>query len=232
MNELVIFTHVPKVAGTSLYHQLIAPNYEPSRIKQFKGARDLLGTPRGSYDILVQHSIYGVHHLTRRRCAYFTMLRDPVKRSLSHYFFLRHLNHISFNRQQKLVHTTTPIEEIFERNALRRYRPSSWLIDNMQTRYIAGLPWFYLPGSSSRLLARAKKNLRERYVVFGLQEQFDDSVSRIQAAFGWSRHPDQRRHKASNPDEQPTEAQLEAVRRNNLLDLELYDYAADLFRAG
>ena len=85
MRPVVIFTHIPKVAGTSLVRKLVLPNYPRDLIKSYKGELDLLRS-RGRYQVLVGHSVYGIQHLVTGPVKMFTMLRDPIERAISHYY--------------------------------------------------------------------------------------------------------------------------------------------------
>lgn len=231
--QLVIFTHVPKVAGTSIMRQLIQPNYSPEEIKVYRGERDLLCS-RGGFRILTGHSTWGVQYLTGGDARLFTMLREPVERAISHYFFIKQpflKEGRHGNRKQHRLHNETPLAEIFERNSRRKWRLSgTWLVDNMQTRYLAGYEHYWKPVDSASLLQAAKHNLEHRYAVFGLQSHFDESVSHIAQTFDWRIGENTKRAKATNIKKDVTDADRADVARWNMLDQDLYDFAQELFR--
>ncbi len=167
---------------------------------------------------------------------YFTFLRDPVERAVSHYFFIKqppwNPDFVGGNAAQKVLHNQVALADIFDRTANRRWRlMGTWLIDNMQTRYLAGWTQHWRAPASRILLKKAKRNLRDRYTSFGLQDRFDESIAQISGSFDWKIAPDHgRKSKQTRIEKIVSEADMEAVRRNNLLDAELYDYACELFR--
>jgi hypothetical protein len=102
----------------------------------------------------------------------------------------------------------------------------------MQTRYIAGWTAYWRAPESSALLEIAKRRLREDYEVFGLQDKFQESLERIAGAFSWDIGPnDGKEAKQTVIEKVVTDEDRAAVQRFNRLDVELYDYAQELFRS-
>lgn len=237
MAERTIFTHIPKVAGTSIMHQLVRANFATEEIKHFRGVPDLLRSRGEDYRALVGHTPYGVGAFAGGDCRYFVMLRDPVRRALSHYYFIRKPPSKDAagpsNPDQKRTHQTTALADIFEVNRKRRYRLfTTWLVDNMQTRYVAGWPHYWRAPDSTTLLAAAKRNLEANYAAIGLQERFEESIDRIADAFGWQVGPAEGRHKASPAFDPPDAETMRVLEDNHKLDAELYDFALTLFDKG
>ena len=107
---------------------------------------------------------------------------------------------------------------------------SSFLVDNMQTRYTAGYQDYWRHRSSARLLSVAKRNLKERFAVFGLQNRFEETLQVVADAFDWEVAAPVKHEKATRIEKDFDEVDLEAVVANNQLDLELFNYAQELFR--
>lgn len=234
MPEVIIFTHVPKVAGTSALQRLAKGNISLSKIRRFRGVRDL-ALNRNEFSLLSGHSPYGIHHFITGDCRYFTMLRNPESRTLSHYWFIREgkpREDKGGNYRQKVLHNSTPLHEIFKKTRRKKYRlMGTWLIDNMQTRYLAGYWNYWRPATSTRLLSTAKRHLRENYATFGLQEHFEDSIQRIAAVFEWDiKEGGGEKLKRTANKEPLNERDRIAIARNNELYADLYDYAVELFR--
>lgn len=232
-NEKVIFTHIPKVAGTSLQERLLEFNYSSDELRQFHGIKDLI-TKKIEYKVLIGHNPFGMGDFIPGKVRYFTMLRDPVARVVSHFYFIRQpaLDPAKEgNQAQKALHRSVRLKDVFDKTQHQRWRPAtSWLLDNLQTRYTAGYRHNWRSEKSSMLLSTAKKNLRENYQVFGIQERFEESLRVIANSYGWRVGPPvERARRTRIPKDCDTE-DLAAVRQHNLLDQELYDYACELFR--
>lgn len=250
-HELVIFSHIPKTAGTSIRH-IIEKNYPSESFcycysdnPQKKSIKDIvteLSNTLESEDIeknlvktrvLVGHIGFGLHDLLPPRpYKYITLLRDPVERVISYYSHLRkyfkdNLGNIA--RQQSLkdfVNNRFSIE-----------------VDNWQTRYISGLGWqgsgltngvnIEYGACSSNMLELAKRNLRQ-YYIFGLQDKFDESISIFSQYMGWTSIPKIKvnvNQDRKNKFELDRET-LNIIVEHNQLDYELYHYAENLFLSG
>lgn len=228
MKRQVVFVHIQKTAGSSLLESLLKPNVDDH--KRVNPRSYLLD---GNAHCVSGHFPYGLHWCTQRPVKYVTMLRDPVDRAVSWYYFIKDLKRT----------------DLWKPHPLREYAESVTLVEfyenpnysNMQTRFLAG--WHYhkayplLHRSSTfrqSMLRAAKKHLRE-HIVFGLQERFDDSISLLQDSMDWNRYepvPPQ-----AKTGERPTlkeindlnPAVLPRLRELHTLDLQLYQYAVDLF---
>src|SRR5690242_21116923 len=94
MAEVVVFNHIPKTAGTTLKY-VLCRIYGQDRVmtSQRKGehrqrlgeASDLIEA--GAASVLIAHTGYGVHEFlpSSHRYRLFTILRDPVARTVSRY---------------------------------------------------------------------------------------------------------------------------------------------------
>jgi hypothetical protein len=160
---------------------------------------------------------------------YFVMLRCPVDRAVSFYYFVEACSDSSYKHPR--------LEEVRKNDLAEFYRNP--VHQNVQTRFVAGLLSEYagryldLNGRLGRaVLRRAKKNLVESYEAFGLKEQFKNSVrlfaSRLDVTPEWP----EKRHKKTG--ERPGVSDLDehvrhAIRDSNSLDMELYRFAQDEF---
>ena len=233
---LIIFTHVPKVAGTSLRREVIYSNIPMERIKQYHGIKNLIRSDSHGFDAIVGHSPYGIHDFVRKKSVYITMLRDPVQRSISHYYFIKQPAEVKGweNTQQKKIHTESNLSDIFHSTRNKRWRlGGTWLMDNLMTRYLSGYRYFWMKKNSRTLLDKAKNNLEKKYVEFGIQEQYEASANAIANALSLERVPlagdTKLKRTLCKPAASPEE--LEAIRDNNELDMELYRFAVDLFNS-
>ena len=107
--QTVIFVHTPKTAGMTLY-RILERNYskksiytvwKDGSIDEFK---QLSAERQDQIRLLRGHAGYGMHAYLPGPCAYFTLLRDPIKRTISYYHYVRrvplHYCHDLVNAQQ------------------------------------------------------------------------------------------------------------------------------------
>ena len=88
MNELLIFTHIPKTSGTSFIREYVYKNVDQDQIYKYKGIKRLLRDSLDTKRVVVGHSKYGIHHFIKRPCAYATILREPLDHAISFYYFI------------------------------------------------------------------------------------------------------------------------------------------------
>jgi hypothetical protein len=166
---------------------------------------------------------FGLHQWVPGDATYITMLRDPIDRVISFYYFIQ-------QTRQHYLYTYSEFEgmdlkELVESGLTK-------MVDNGQTRLISGL-WLEAGfGECDRaMLEQAKRNLRTHFSVVGLTEKFDASLVLLKRTFGWGNTLYQKHnvtHERPQRKKLPAET-IEALRKTNLLDLELYDYAKKLF---
>lgn len=169
----------------------------------------------GDLAAVMGHFWYGLHEHVDRPARYFTIVRDPVERVLSGFYFYGE----RFGLQ-------TTLEEYVESGR-------DFEIDNAQTRRLVGR----LPDADVRfvecsetMLERAKRNL-ERFAVVGLSERFDESFVLMARTFGW-RYPTYDVYNVSRT--RPRGAEIphpvrERLVERNRYDYDLYAFATDLF---
>jgi hypothetical protein len=162
--------------------------------------------------------LYGLHeHLPPPTC-YITLLRDPVERAISHYYYV-------LRRPEHDLHA----EVVSRRMSLEEYadRASPAELRDGQTRMIAGL------GDSAPLsveaLEIAKEHLTRHFAVAGLTERFDESLLIMQKRFGWRNVFYLRRNVAPNrpPERVISPASRQVIRERNPLDAALHQFAGE-----
>ncbi len=243
MDTPLVFTHIPKTAGTSLKKSVILPNVRPGRAYWVLGVGKLIRDRPRDVDVVLGHIPYGIHRvLPFRDVRYLTILRDPVDRCVSFYNYVlmcetgnpghagKVMGHPALADAKRL-----PIDEFY---SLELYR-------NVQTKFTAGLLWDRarngLPAplrdvvaGEARMLRRAQRNLVEEYWLFGLLDRIADTEDRMARALGWENRPvrdtsRQTRGWAGQVD--PTPSQRERIHELNALDVELYAFAAERYDA-
>src|SRR5207253_4444447 len=111
-------------------------------------------------------------------------------------------------------------------------RDSTSELCNGQTRQLAGDEWEDPQRVVTRAaLERAQSNLRSHFRVVGLLEEFDASLLLLRRAFDWQLPFYVKENVTKEkPDDAPVDVETRRlVRDANGLDLELYEYARELF---
>ena len=219
--EALIFLHIPKTGGTTLQN-IIEQNYSPGQVHRHAGRlefKKLTERQKRSYHVISGHLYFGIHREIPQSTAYFTMLRDPVDRIISNYYYvLRAKDH----RLHQRINA--------EKMSLADYVTSKLnsQLDNGQLRLLSGIEEdIPFGGCSSAMLDRAKENLKRHFTVIGLTERFDDSLRLMKECFGWKNISYQ---KANVTVDRPARTQidpetLQLIESCNVFDLELYRFA-------
>jgi galactose-3-O-sulfotransferase len=221
--EALIFLHIPKTAGTTLnriiewqYNPLSIFTMDPHRIRatveRFKALPE---ERRRRLQVVRGHLLYGIHEFLPQGATYITMLREPVARFLSSYYFI--LRRPLHPLHRKLKRKRLGVEDYLRLIPHRH---------NFQCRLIAGVEDI-APGDE-RLLDIAKENLTRSFSVVGICERFEESLMLIAKTFGWE-VPYYENRKVSKNRSRVDPSSLEIIREHNHLDLELYEFGKKLF---
>jgi len=230
---VVLFLHIPKAGGSTLgeyvYNQCCAPNanaddplsagvayleygfLKPDELVVPEHVVNLLG--RRDLRAVIGHFWFGLHEHVARPCRYITLLRDPLERVVSLYYFAK-------------LQDTMSLEE-FARN------PPFREVENDQTRRIAGVN--PLVGECTQaMLNLARENLLRHFDVVGTTERMDETLAQLNVKLGWNREVGSYPRNVNT--ERPkssvlTPAAVDAIRARNELDYELWRYASELLDA-
>jgi hypothetical protein len=227
--QVLIFVHIPKTAGSTL-NSIIVREYSPLQLAAVDGRfwrwafhRMTQWTPQrlNRSDVFTGHMPYGLHQLMVREATYMTVLRDPVERIISEYFYrIGRGSHPLVDRELRGLSLSQYVEKL--------------PYNNVQTKLLAGgSPGYdYTAGECSpAMLETAKRNLAQKFSLVGLTERFDETLALCKIIFGWNvkRYAIQRmtpgkpRQKAIPPDLR------NLIAERNCYDVELYKYGTQLF---
>lgn len=224
-SDTIIFLHIPKTAGKSLRNVLIKQYwgnkmfyfYPNPTSEELEALRHL--TDEKDVKVVLGHYRYGVHEYLRRPYTYLTFIRNPIDQVISHYYHLV--------RSDKEVH-----QRIIEKNrSLRSFADFEWA-KNLQTAFITGTQDIReIEKDPEGALTLAKKRLSEDIYQFGVTEKFDESLLLFREKLGWKNLVYQRFNVAKNRPEnhQLNDEDLQKIRKNNQLDLRLYEFGRALF---
>jgi len=231
----VIFLHVPKTAGTTLHHILercyprnqICSFKDPNYRSELENFQKLSTETREAYRLIKGHLSFGFHRHLPGRSTYITFLREPVARALSFYHYAR-------SHPEHYLYPLLGDDHVDLKILLRQRTPTTHELFNLQTSMVAGDEWDDPERPADRAaLERAKQNLRSHFDVVGLTEEFDTSLGLLRRRFGWKvrfytrKNVTRRKDQIDNLD--PETHSL--LREANALDIELYQFARELFDA-
>jgi len=226
-DPLLVFIHLRKTAGTTVAFvmrrqfgrgeamDLDAPSIEAAN--QAWNAipparRDRIKCVRG-------HLPFAPELFAPRAITCFTILRDPVERVVSEYYFNLHNPTIRFHAA--LVRERITLDQFVNSERFAE-------VHNTQTRMLSGAK----AGVGRReSLELAFTNLGERIAMVGISERFEETLLLNRAILGWRhviyRRVNVNRHRPVLGAIAPST--LAAIERANSLDRELYRYACARF---
>lgn len=223
-DRCTIYIHVPKTGGATLrrvFHRqygdrVLALNTLAGSLSQIS---EVPYEVRARTKLVLGHVPYGIHEYIPKECVYVTVLRDPVERVLSLYKFIaRERHHPLYHRFGRFRGS---LEEYVSTDADRNQ------IDNGQTRQIAGTP-IEVEKVMVSDLETARSNLGS-FLVVGLTERFDESFVLIRRALGWPMSWYKTEGTSPRAKMQVSAAAVEIIRERNRYDIELYNFASNIF---
>lgn len=233
--DLIVFTHIPKTGGGSLT-QIFRDNFPAEQIVDISQLK-LREVPDSLAQSLLRQEIqrldrsvrvihghvnfsYDVQRYLDRDCTSMTLLRDPVERVVSLYYFVRRLNNGN-KIAAEIMRKNLSLDDFA---LYETFQP----MDNIQVRYLANSrgPDSNLQSCHRYLLEEAKANLIDRFDMFGVTEDFGSFAMRVCKDFNLAYDPSHRLNSSGRPplEEISTET-LEKIRQRNAFDLELWEFA-------
>jgi hypothetical protein len=211
----LFFLHIRKCAGTTL-RAILRRQFPPASVFAPNHATtvNVNEAQRRSVRLLMGHFPFGSQRELAVPFDVLTMLRDPVDRVVSLYFYARG--------------RASPMGRSVGDMSLEDFARHHPLASNDQVRMIAGD--VDRPPDQGMLL-RAKENLRDHIAAFGLHERFDESVLLFRRRFGWDMPYYSRQNVTSD---RPAAGDVPAgvlrdIQSRNELDEALVAFARELF---
>lgn len=221
--DTVIFLHIPKTGGRSLENILLRKySKEEVLVNVHKQMGEIAEWPderKRKVRYLQGHFAYGAHEVFPQGCRYITMLREPVERVISLYYFLKRTT--SHPLCQVIANDKMGLEEFLTSGI-------SDEISNDQTRLIAGVSTGAQAGAAD-MLELAKNNIENKFILAGLVEKFDDTLVLLKRRLGLKNIYYGIRNQTINRPmkEEISESALSLICERNQADLDLYAFAKD-----
>lgn len=225
----IIFLHIPKTAGMTLHGILIRQYgkknmhdvWSPVKIEEFCHWPE---EQRASLVGLRGHLQYGAHSCfpPEPEPKYITLLREPIKRVASFYYFV--LTRPQHSLYEEMTTKKMTLRDMVESEITRE-------TDNLHVRLISGNRLTINGQVTREMLEQAKAHLERDFSVFGVNDYFDEFLMMAAQYYDW-KTPFYRRENVNKkrPAYKDIDAgTIEVIRQNNLLDIELYEWAKKQF---
>ena len=191
---VLVFTHFPKTGGTTL-HEILIEKFYQRKVFRFDDTRDyetfleMSYEKRDEFDYITGHTPPSIHNFISRPCRYIILLREPLERVISDYYFIR--TYLAHPRHEKYNREKVTLEE-YLRELTKNVRISLivkfLLYSNLKN--IADMPgignWrgFY-PYPMNEMIEESKRKLREDFFQVGTLDRFGDFVFLLSRKLGW-----------------------------------------------
>jgi len=222
--DLFIHLHIPKTGGTTL-RDIIQRQYRAEKIlmiPKLEESENILkevSTSQINQLKLIQgHLKYGIHNHFHRRAKYFAIIRDPINRVLSTFYYV-----LSQKNNPQNLSTSNNQMTIYD---FVQSGVNPFLI-NGQTKLISGKT-----GNidnpiieSEELFSLAKENIENDFLFLGITEMFDETILILKNMLGWhmpyysiaNRTKKKPNYDAVNP------TIISFIKEHNQLDIKLYN---------
>lgn len=220
-DDVIIYIHIPKTGGSTL-HNAIQEHYGSRFLST--SCNDLSQQQKESIVLIKEHMPFGIHTLLpQSRYRYMTVLRNPVERVISMYYYMRSKNCPDPDKRKYFSAMT--LHDYVSNNEYNYFSDiwhKSWTCStyNLQTRMLAG--------DLNRCdLKKAINNLNSFFQVVGITERFAGTLKVINKNFGWNIRPGRKEN--ITPDKPALkdipDKILQLIRSKNEMDMELYSHA-------
>ena len=222
---LVVFVHIQKTAGKTL-RQIIrrqypgrsvhVPNFFAKPDLHWSTVDELSERPPPGLEVAHGHMLF-VPDRWPATTQFVTILRDPVERTISHYYWLNETLGSKESRRARSV--LGSIENAIDQGAIS---------DNLQVRVLAGAD---PSGPVTSVMAADAIAALDRFSVVGLTSRFDQTLVLLGRMFGWRTAAYERVNSTNSrvPREALDAATIARIEEHNRYDLELYAVAAARF---
>lgn len=225
----ILFLHLSKTAGKALLSS-IRPNYSKESVLRVYGlpcTKNTFFPSKVSNDVIEQslklqytqeqlnnikffagHVSYGIHTMFEQKFDYITIMRDPIHRMISHYYF-------SIEMEPRLKQQWKSLEDyIINRTTLH----------NWMTKKISNI---HKDGGDLDL---AKKNISENFALCGITEMYQETLDLLTFLYGLQLKNVVINKTQDKPSIESIDSNIiDAIKTLHYKDVELYEFAKNLF---
>lgn len=230
-----IFVHIAKTAGRTLLSIMenvfnkdeILYLYDnddyPLNVKDLKRMSE---QEKRKYKLFTGHFPFGLHEYVPQPCKYITILREPVSRVISTYNHIKNVECMSkdedFKKRWKEAQKMS-LEEFVKSDILpyqNNYKV--YCLTDRADKY---------GGCTAEDLEKAKRNLKEHFMIAGLTERFDETVVYIRRNLSWvvPFYTKTNVREGGLRREDLPQSTIKGIEEKNWMAIELYEYATELF---
>jgi len=190
--KVLFFLHIPKTAGSTL-HKIIERQYSCDEIFTIHGVnpqkhidefKKWSPVDKNRIKVVKGHMNFGLHESMTKSATYITMLRNPIDRAISTYYYV--LRSPSHHLHEYVTSKKISLKEFVVEGLFTD-------MDNGQTRRLCGVSVGQFSGykevkfgeCSPDLLEEAKNNINQYFSVIGIQEKFDESLLMMKKKMSW-----------------------------------------------
>lgn len=213
------FIHIPKTAGATL-RSIIQRNYSlrelyPMDTERARTAfQQMPEETKDRIKVVYGHFCMDVASWLPGDLVFISMLRDPIERTISSYYYERYVR-----KTEPAV--SLPLRAFIQQGG---YLPG----DNWMVRCFSGASESVPFGRCTPQMLEAAKSAADRFALIGLSERFDESYAMLCQMFGWRvRYASARNinpHRTPLGDSSPED--IACIEQHNRFDIAFYDYCA------
>ncbi|WMI68442.1 sulfotransferase family 2 domain-containing protein [Mangrovimonas sp. YM274] len=230
-NIAIIFTHIPKCAGTSLRESIIVNNIESSLIYRSGSFKEILYY-KNDFRYIIGHWPYGIENychinnpVRNRQKLHITFLREPIDHLISFFYF-----------QKQQIGYSAYKHEIGDKSIVEFYESVPRAL-NLQTKFCAGVFYDQLFRRTSKAgakiqLNKAKQNLIKRFDFVGQFENYTNDLELMAKTYNLKldiTHNNVTKTHKRIAIKDLSSKELNKLKELNSLDMELYKFASENF---
>ncbi len=225
-----LFTHIPKTAGTSL-ESMFAQNYPVNKVLHVNAPAlekhpNILFGKQQSPEVIMGH--YKLFHLVYqgidRPVVHMTILRDPVRRIISYYNYIKS----SGGHAKSHLASSMPFQDFIESDQFVELHNAQALRLTGQLRQKSVKSNCY---DRMATLQLAKDLLENKFSVIGVTERFTEFLIMLRILLGWKNiYSDRKNVSKKIVDYHDLDPSLiDIIREKNDIDVTLHRFAIELF---